>query len=245
MTADMAAPHPFDFLTPQEADVFHYIVTANEYQLPDRFPPDSLVIDIGANIGIAAYACLARGAGKVLAFEAVPGNAERCTAALAGYGDGIDVRNLAVWRSDVPPASVRVTAPPWYDGWDGTGVTVMPRTGNQIEVASISLDAVLLALQRRVNLLKIDCEGAEWPILLTSTRLDQIDAMVGEYHEIGFPGAYYPDPVPAAAQVNAATAYRIADLVAYLAGQGFLVRYYEHVKGQSGIGLFFATRKNQ
>ena len=35
-----------------------------------------------------------------------------------------------------------------------------------------------------MNLLKIDCEGAEFPILLTSTRLAAIDRIVGEYHEL-------------------------------------------------------------
>ena len=46
------------------------------------------------------------------------------------------------------------------------------------------VDDVSMKGARRVNLLKIDCEGAEFPILLTSNRLAAIDRIVGEYHEL-------------------------------------------------------------
>ncbi len=35
--------------------------------------------------------------------------------------------------------------------------------------------------------MKIDCEGAEWPILLDSLRLYMIDEIIGEYHPITNP----------------------------------------------------------
>jgi hypothetical protein len=35
-----------------------------------------------------------------------------------------------------------------------------------------------------VRLLKMDCEGSEWPLLYTSSELDRVQAVCGEYHEI-------------------------------------------------------------
>jgi hypothetical protein len=43
-------------------------------RLPERFSPDDIIIDIGAHIGAFAYACLQRGAGRVIAFEPEPEN---------------------------------------------------------------------------------------------------------------------------------------------------------------------------
>ena len=55
------------------------------------------------------------------------------------------------------------------------------RTRNSVE--AISLDEVLSRFQR-ARLMKIDCEGSEFPILLTSKLLTRVDRIVGEYHEI-------------------------------------------------------------
>ena len=56
-------------------------------------------------------------------------------------------------------------------------------------VAKVAFDEIVDRVtnhgERRVRLLKLDCEGAEWPILLTSQRLDLIDEICGEFHEIG------------------------------------------------------------
>jgi FkbM family methyltransferase len=49
-------------------------------------------------------------------------------------------------------------------------------------VASVALDEILEGLPR-VRCLKIDVEGSEFPILLTATRLDRVDEIVGEFHE--------------------------------------------------------------
>ena len=37
----------------------------------------------------------------------------------------------------------------------------------------------------RVRMVKVDCEGSEYPILLTSKTLHLVDAIVGEFHEFG------------------------------------------------------------
>jgi hypothetical protein len=74
-----------------------------------------------------------------------------------------------------------------------------------------------------VRLLKLDCEGSEWPILFTSRRLQQVREIVGEYHERetewGWCGA--------------------VRLQEFLQAQGFAVDVQET---RDGLGLFWAKR---
>src|SRR5262249_7647865 len=37
-------------------------------------------------------------------------------------------------------------------------------------------------LRRPIRLVKLDCEGAEWPILFTSQLLSHVQELCGEYH---------------------------------------------------------------
>ena len=49
---------------------------------------------------------------------------------------------------------------------------------------AVALDDVLTELGP-VRLMKIDVEGAEYPILLTARGLELVQEIVGEYHELG------------------------------------------------------------
>ena len=59
------------------------------------------------------------------------------------------------------------------------GRSTMVDEGNLVE--SVSLDEILGDLGP-VRFLKIDCEGAEWTILRTCTKLDRVQEIAGEYH---------------------------------------------------------------
>ena len=41
----------------------------------------------------------------------------------------------------------------------------------------------LLVRYGRVDLLKLDCEGSEWPILAHASQLHRVRTICGEYHE--------------------------------------------------------------
>ncbi len=69
--------------------------------------------------------------------------------------------------------------------------------------------------QRRIKLLKLDCEGAEHEIIRTSKLLHLIDEIVGEYHPPG----------------------NFDDCLEIFKAAGFQV---EDVPTQDGRGLFFA-----
>ena len=102
--------------------------------------------------------------------------------------------------------------------------------------------------QHRVRLLKLDCEGAEWPVLLTSQRLGLIDEICGEFHEIGgqFPeiGEDRAGQQPVFSFANLEK-FTIDVLVDHLNDAGFTVTWHRHTRptgALEGLGLFFATR---
>jgi hypothetical protein len=83
----------------------------------------------------------------------------------------------------------------------------------------VSLDAILERFGR-VKLLKLDCEGSEFPILLTSQRLDRVERVVGEIHELEGP---FMAVLDGRSRVPGYAAYRLEDLVARLESFGFRV----------------------
>ena len=99
----------------------------------------------------------------------------------------------------------------------------------------VALDDVL-ADTGRVRFLKLDAEGSEFPILLTSGRLDLVGAIAGEYHELTDAQMEALDP---SARVGDAR-YDHATLRAVLEAAGFDV---ELSPGQPQLGFFAARRR--
>jgi FkbM family methyltransferase len=241
--------------------IFNGVVVYNEYRLPDRFAPGDIVIDIGAHIGTFAQAVLSRGCENVYCIEPDGTNFEIAADYLRPQREKghVELVRGAAWRSD------RNTDELYFDGYHpfpksfacmegivntGNGSVVW---GRGEPVANVAFDEIVDYVtdygERRVRLLKLDCEGAEWPILLTSQRLGLIDEICGEFHEIG--GQFLEigedraarQPVFSFANVEK---YTIDVLVDYLTDAGFTVTYRRHRRptgSLEGLGLFFATRE--
>src|SRR5205085_1196267 len=126
--------------------------------------------------------------------------------------------HAAVWHSDPNDDELRFDGyhafTESYPGMEGIvntgGGSVVWGLGEP--VAKIAFDDLVdLATnrgERRIRLLKLDCEGAEWPILLTSRRLHLIDEIVVEFHELGGPtgtrSTSSASPTPARSSATAA-----------------------------------------
>jgi FkbM family methyltransferase len=164
--------------------IWREVVDGNAYGLTARYEPDEVVLDVGAHVGSFTYLALDRGAGRVLAVEPCPENA-------------------AVWRHNLHAAcratdrAVLVTGAAWpvaatlrQGGPAGPNTGGRGTLGNEgAPVAGLPLDALVdlaasLGPTGRVRLVKLDCEGAEWPLLLGCRRFGLIDAWVGEYHTL-------------------------------------------------------------
>ena len=101
------------------------------------------------------------------------------------------------------------------------------------------IDEVARQGRRRVDLVKIDCEGAEFPILLTSQRLGDIDRIIGEYHELR------AGQLPRHVRVPGVEQFTIDLLAAHLERSGFAVSLEPQAIAQFGaLGLFFADRRS-
>lgn len=242
--------------------IFDSVVADNEYRLPERFEPDDIVIDVGAHIGSFAYAVALRGGKHVWSIEPDRTNCALAAEHLRPYADQGYVRliHAAVWRSDPNDDELRFDGyhalPQSYPGMEGVvntgGGSVVWGLGEP--VAKIAFDVVVdLATNRgegRVRLLKLDCEGAEWPIVLTSSRLHLIDEIVGEFHELGGPFLEIGEDRPSNTHVfhsDRVAGFTIEELARFLRDAGFGVTFFRHVRPDGaveGLGLFFATRED-
>jgi FkbM family methyltransferase len=241
--------------------IFNGVVLLNEYQLPQRIAPDDIVIDIGAHIGSFAEAVVSRGCRNVYCIEADRANVEIAATNLRPYIEAGHVRLVcgAAWRSDPNTDELYFDGyhpfPESYTGMEGivntgNGSVIWP-VGEPIRKVAFDeiVDLVTERGEKRVRLLKLDCEGAEWPILLTSQRLELIDEICGEFHEIG--GQFFEISEDRSSKVpvfsyEGYTNFTAETLVSYLSAAGFVVTYQRHVRptgALEGLGLFFARRE--
>jgi len=154
----------------------------NEYRLPPRFEPGDVIVDVGGHIGAFAYACLSRGAGRVITCEPEPSNVELLRQNLARWGDRVEIIPAAVWPAGIPAPNL--SPPP--DPANTCQYSMVFREGGS-PVPTITLEEVIVRAGGRVRLLKLDCEGAEYPILRHS-RLDGVREICGEAHDVEHEG---------------------------------------------------------
>jgi FkbM family methyltransferase len=241
--------------------IFNGVVVHNEYRLPGGFAPDDIVVDIGAHIGSFAYAVVFRGAEHVWSIEPDRANCAFAAENLRTYIDKgfVQLMQRAVWRSDRNDDELRFDGyqvfPQSFPGLEGVvntgGGSVMWGVGEPVTKVAFDdvVDLVTNRGERRVRLLKLDCEGAEWPILLTSRRLHLIDEIVGEFHEIGGSFLEIGEDRLSKAHVfhsDRVGGFTIDEFVRFLSDAGFCVTYRRHLRPNGmleGFGLFFATRE--
>lgn len=221
--------------------IFDIVNKYNEYRLPSRFDSSDVIIDIGAHIGSFSYACLTRGVGKVHAYEAFVENAELASKNLKQFGKSAVVNQCAVWRSDRKGETLFFTESTDTQNTGGGNVWANKKG---IAVPSVTLDEIISQIGKSITLLKLDCEGSEFPILFTSKRLNKVNAICGEYHEFG--GEYDKNQIPEQMKINGFERYTIVELTKFLEDQGFEVWNTRSTLPDGtpcNLGLFFAERK--
>ncbi|MFQ3591698.1 MAG: FkbM family methyltransferase [Gemmataceae bacterium] len=205
-----------------DARLFRHVVIQDEYRLP-RLNREDVCLDIGAHIGSFALAAVRRGAGKVVCVEPEPGNLALLRHNLAPYPQ-VQIHAAAVW----PRAGQLHLYNPLDPRNTGAGQVLLQSVEHSIAVPAIALDDLLRELGP-VRLLKLDCEGAEWPLLEEATQWEQVQAICGEYH--------LPPLVPR---------HRLADperLRQRLSELGFRVQLTTAPGSKWSVGLFFADRR--
>ncbi len=227
-----------------DSAVFRMVVKYNEYCLPDKFSPGEIIMDIGAHIGCFSYLALEKGA-KVFAFEPEKRNFENLNRHLDFYTKqgNLVIENAAIWSNHTANQVKYISRYP-ENGWNTGGATVVGQnSGTRIKV--LDFDSTILQItsreNKRIRMVKLDCEGAEWAILFNARHLDKIDEICGEYHEYG--GEEDTHALPEIyAQYPRLTTQELTDT---LQSKGFEVKTVkkEHSGKPERIGLFFAKKK--
>lgn len=149
-----------------------------------------LLIDVGANLGIASiYAAQELGA-KVEGFELVPGVAERARAhvSASNAGEAITIHSFGLGRSD---AEIEVVFSEKLTG--STSIHLPTGAGSEAQRVRCEVKGVAKTLgpilegSALPKFMKLDCEGAEYEILealLESNLLGHFDGLLMEYHNL-------------------------------------------------------------
>ncbi len=186
------------------------------------------VMDIGAAIGeFTLLAALSARNGSVVAYEPFPGSFELLQENIVLNGfENVSLYNQAVWGS---------AGALHLDISSGEPLQMASRDDfvNNIAYSLIEVPAITLqmALEEnkvgRLDLLKLDCEGAEFPILLEADAAvwERVERIVMEYHD-GFEG------------------HRHEELVKLLERLGYRVRVNKNIV-HDDIGYLYAEKTQQ
>jgi len=212
--------------------IWQCVFNCNEYRLPESFEADDIILDVGMHIGSFSYAALSRGCGNLYGFEPDPENFSLAVQNLKRFGSRAHLYRKAVWRSD------RAGDALYHDGYPegntGSGCVFYNGGGEKLDL--IAFDDIIREAtdngRKRIRLVKTDCEGSEFPILMTSRLLHLIDNIYGEYHH----GVVAP-----AARVDGVAELTIDALTQHLQAAGFHVKSYP--TPNSCLGYFFASRQ--
>jgi FkbM family methyltransferase len=158
-----------------DVDIIREVILEDEYDVGSIRPGD-VVVDIGAQIG--SFTLLAaRRARRVYSYEPAPGNYSQLRRNVAlNRLENVESFNEAVTATD---GAVRL-----FESGTNQGAHSIIQEGEGVEVASVSLKSVV-ERAGAINLLKMDCEGAEYPIILDSPPdcFERIDRILMELHQ--------------------------------------------------------------
>jgi FkbM family methyltransferase len=185
--------------------------------------PGWTVVDIGGGLGdYTLYASQPAGT-RVYAFEPTPDSFRLLQENVTrNHRDNIHLEAVAVWSKS---GEIAIDTSP------GEAVQFISREADgqaapgQVHVASITLTE---ALERCgiecCDLLKMDCEGAEYPILFSTPpeTLQKVQRIVMEYHDNAGPHTH-------------------VDLERFLGEQGYLVKSYPNAV-HTYLGYLYAER---
>lgn len=167
---------------PMDRHTFHRIFARDEYELGGTAPSSlGTVIDVGAHIGLFALR-VAPLAARVLSYEPVPANFETLALNVAARANVVPVRKAVAGSRE--PATIYVSDNP-------SAHSMFPSTDER-RLSPMSVDCVTLEDVfgthgvERCGLLKLDCEGAEYPLLYAVARplWERIDRVVMEFHPV-------------------------------------------------------------
>lgn len=150
-----------------------------EYPI-EHLNPENIIVDIGAHVGCFVNYAVTRGGKNIYAFEPNSDNfslLKKNTCHLSNTN--INIFHMAVYDTNL---SEQLKEPKILTFNTGGANVLQPE--NDIPVKAICLDNIIKNIVggKNIDVLKIDCEGSEYPILYSCTMLRKVDYIVMEHH---------------------------------------------------------------
>ena len=188
------------------------------------------IVDIGGGIGdYTLFAAIATPHGKVFAFEPFPESFALLQQNLAANGGVANVQAFAeaIWsQAGALKIDSTLGEPGQFISRSANDSGGLPTEGGAFtQVPSISMADAFARLEiDRCDLMKIDCEGAEYPILFNTPGdvLERVQRIVMEYHD-------------------SLTQYTHRDMQEFLASKGYAVRVVQNYV-HPDLGYLYAWR---
>jgi FkbM family methyltransferase len=172
-------PHRLHFRTGRAGDLFilYEVLAFSAFQIPrSLLDPASVrtIIDCGANIGVTSlYLAQVYPNARIISIEPQPDNFALLLRNTENVPQ-IEALHAAVVGTSRPSVAFSTKR----EGWAGR----ISEDGG-IQVPAITLDEVLRFSLSRVDLLKVDIEGAEAEVFAHGSYLDRVQHVVAELHE--------------------------------------------------------------
>ncbi len=207
-----------------DGDIFDEVLQRDQYLRERTVPRVGTIVDVGAHIGFfSLMAARLASAARVIAFEPEPGNFELLSKNIARNA----VANVTAVRRAVWSRKEGLTL--GIQDWN-SGAHSAFLGGSSLQTVECTTMEDLLAELGTIDLLKLDCEGAEFPILLEMPEhvFNYIGGILMEVHE--FSCKDFP--------------YTRKDLDDLLQRQGFSISVFERIEypGEGRFSILWATR---
>jgi len=157
-------------------DIWDAVNLRDEYETGPKL--HGIVIDLGANVGAFSHWAACRGASKILAVEPWAENIELLKKNTARHASKIEIIPAAAWRE---AKAIELSSHDEHIEGNTSTISVSGTRPDKRFVKAVTLDSIIGA--STIELLKIDIEGAEGPVLEASQRLRQVKKIAGETHE--------------------------------------------------------------
>jgi FkbM family methyltransferase len=166
-----------------DLEVFWQVLTAEPYDWLERSDQPIRVIDAGANIGMATLAILERcPSASVIAIESDPGNYRMLMKNTRHVRERVSPVHAALWSR---PGVVVLDDAPFRDGREWSSHVRSAATGETGAIAARDVPGILRDMNwPRVDVLKLDVEGAETEIFTTASNwIALVDLLAVELHD--------------------------------------------------------------
>ncbi len=143
-----------------DSDVVRQVFGYREYECVARMRDVQFIVDCGANVGLTSVFLLSRYPNaRLVAIEPDPGNMAVCRRNLAPFADRAVCIEAGVWSVSAPMVVVRGT---YRDGRDWAHTVRPCAEGEAPDFRAVTVPQVMAEHGlTRVDLLKVDIEGAE------------------------------------------------------------------------------------